>query len=301
MHWKVDLTAQQAKKLLQGEGVNLKYFQLINGTTTIHLDHLQAERLARAMRYQKGFHLCFSPPEMLHHKKKGDGIFGTICKGLERFFAGPSSHASPAVRQTLHNELANVVKAWVYCTPLSLIVKFVALWFSEGKLDDKRRELNANDVYHCGFIFELDNGKQFRVQKNHVVEITEYHPSSSDELLPVGLSRRIPMEQWILNAEQNHGALLFQYTLGQNNCSRFCEQLLSANPIAAGSLDRLYKFIHQESEQLYSTLNQFGQTLGNAATNLAGRLDRVVNGDGVTARKSAITRTVTKRRRRQGV
>jgi len=284
MIWKISLSVPQAQKLLRGEGVNLKYHQLFNGNTTIELDHTQAERLARCVRRQRGFQLRFSEKERTHHQTEGDGIFNTLRRGVERFFAGPASHASPAVRQAITADKSNVTEAWLFRTPLSLIVKFVALWLSDGRLDDKRRELNANDVYHTGFIFTLDTGKRVRVEKNHVVEVTDItqaNDTANEELMPVGLSRRIPLEQWIINAEQKHGSKLFQYTPGEANCSRFCEQMLGSNPISSGSVERSFQFIHQESAQLYATLSEAGQTLGNVATNLAGRLDRVMNGDGV--------------------
>jgi len=267
--------------ILRGEGVNLKYFQLINGTTTIDLNHTQCQRLATSMRRQRGFQLRLSPAEIKHHQLHGDGIFQALRTGVTRFLAGPSDHEIPAVGKILQTDQSSVVKAWLFRTPLNLIIKFVLLYMSDSKLDDKRKELNANDVYHTGFIFTLDNGKTYRVEKNAVVEITTYKPQANEELLQIGLARHIPMEHWIKNAESKHGANLFQYTPGMNNCSKFCEQMLGSNPISSTSLQSALTFVHQESEQLFATLSQAGQAFGNVATNLAGRVDHAVKGSGI--------------------
>jgi len=74
MKWKVSITEEQLVKLLKGEGVNLKYFQLINGTTTIDLDYTQCQRLTTSMRRQRGFQLRLTPTEIKQHQLHGDGI-----------------------------------------------------------------------------------------------------------------------------------------------------------------------------------------------------------------------------------
>jgi len=281
MKWKVSITGKQLAKLLKGEGVNLKYFQIINGTTTIDLDYTQCQRLTTSLRRQRGFYLRLSASEIEQHQLHGDGIFDALRTGVSRFLAGPSDHESPAVRNILKSDPSSVVQAWLFRTPLNLIIKFILLYLSDSKFDDKRKELNANDVYHTGFIFTLANGKTFRVEKNAVVEVTPYHPQGKEEVMQIGLARHIPMEEWIHNAQSKHGADPFQYTPGMNNCSKFCEQMLGANPISSTSLGSALTFVHQESEQLFTTLSQAGQTLGNAGTNIAGRIDRVIQGEGV--------------------
>jgi len=281
MRWKVDITEEQLEHLLKGQGVNLKYWQLINGTTSVDLDHTQCQRLATSMRRQRGFQLRLTPTEIRQHQLHGDGIFESLRSGVARFLAGPSDHESPAVRQLLQTDHSSVVKAWLFRTPLNLIIKFVLLYMSDSKFDDKRKELNANDVYHTGFVFTLTNGKTYRVEKNAVVEITPYRPQANEELIQIGLAAHIPMEQWIKNAESTHGAKLFQYTPGMNNCSKFCEQMLGSNPVSSSSLQTALTFVHQESEQLFATLSRAGQTLGNVATNLAGRVDHAVKGSGI--------------------
>jgi len=232
--------------------------------------HAQTERIQ----------LRLSPEEIKTHQLHGDGIFQALRTGVTRFLAGPSDRESPAVRKVLKSDPSSVVQAWLFRTPLNLIIKFVLLYISDSKFDDKRKELNANDVYHTGFIFTLANGKTYLVEKNAVVEVTAYKPQANEELLQIGLARHIPMEEWIHNAQSKHGANLFQYTPGMNNCSKFCEQMLGSNPISSTSLQSALTFVHQESEQLFATLSQAGQTLGNAGTNLAGRIDRVIHGEG---------------------
>jgi len=169
MKWKVDITDEQLAKLLRGEGVNLRYYQLINGTTNIDLDHQQCERFARSIRRQKGFQLRFTRAEIQRHQLTGDGMFQTLRTGVARFLSGPSAHESPTVRKILQSDQSSVVQAWLFRTPLNLIIKFVLLYMSDSKFDDKRKELNANDVYHTGFMFTLANGKSYRVEKNAVV------------------------------------------------------------------------------------------------------------------------------------
>jgi len=127
MHRKADLTRDQATKRLRGEGVSLKYFQLHNGGTTVQLDDSHTHRFDQNLRRQKSFQLRFSPEEAQHHLLSGNGAFKTIKEGAQRFFSGASEKASPAVRRILQSADANVVQAWLFHTPLNLIINFVLL------------------------------------------------------------------------------------------------------------------------------------------------------------------------------
>jgi len=177
-------------------------------------------------------------------------VFQNIREGAERFFSGASERASPAVRRILQTADQNVVQAWMFRTPLNLIIKFVLLYLSDGRFEDKRKELNANDVYHVGFIFALTKGRTYRVEKNAVVEVTEYQPRANDELLLIGLARHIPIQQWISDAESKHGANLFKYSPGENNCSRFAEQMGQTQFLLPHCRLRSHLFIRNPSSSL---------------------------------------------------
>lgn len=212
----------------------------------------------------------------------GDGVFSSI----KNFFSGPRKQAPPKVRNFL-SEHSNdhIVKAYVSRTPLKAPLAAAANYLTKGKYEKKRKEAGYDDFYHTSLIFELANGKKFRLEKNAVVEISDFKPKN-EQVLPLNLSKPISVVEMVKNAESyqqkdDKRPNFWTYDAQNNNCQYFVDDIIKGNP----------DIQHPEKVEKFTLQPEGKEAIEDAkgavkfVTDLAARADHAIHGTGASISK----------------
>ena len=228
------------------------------------------------------------PPKKKPRKKRvrskapinGDGIIDgakAVVKRLGDIWNGVRKTASPSIRKfTAENGTAKIVKIIVCRQPVTPAVEKVASWISLGKWDANKKALQYDKMLHLFMIMTLDNGKVFKLEKNHLPEITMTSVTGNDTM-DVG-TPNITWNDMLSGAERAAGGAekLWVYDAIKQNCQYFVRAVLRACSVLTPALE---KFIMQDADAVIEGLSWF-QKLARKATDAANVLDVARNGAG---------------------
>lgn len=215
-------------------------------------------------------------PKRSKQRTRGRGVLDTL-------FKGPRQHAPPAVRNFIEKHAdSNIIDIWVGRTPLSNPIASAVNTISGGEFERQRRQQGMNDIYHSYVIITLDTGQSYRLEKNHVVEITPYH-DNNDKKLAVKLTEPISVPSFIFDAEDYQATdrpqrpNFWNYDPVNNNCQYFVDDLMQGSRQHIYNREDVNKFSFQPNAS--STVSEVRPLL-TAVTDVASTLDRVLFGDG---------------------
>lgn len=220
------------------------------------------------------------PKHRRSRKRHGKGIFDDL---LGKLLEGPRQHAPPAVRKFIEDNLdRKVVDVWVGKKPVNNPTLQAINILSLGQFEARRRQLGNNDINHAYLIITLDNGNSYRLEKNHVVEISPYR-ENSDEKIQVKLKAPLEAPALLLNAEIYQERLgnrpnFWNYDAQNNNCQYFVDDIIKANASEIENVDQVNSFSFQP--EAGSTVENVNPIL-RGIIDVASTLDRVVHGNGI--------------------
>jgi hypothetical protein len=203
--------------------------------------------------------------------------------GFFDLFRGPRHHAPPQIRKFLEKHKGrNIVSMEVAKVPLNSYLSRALNFVTLGEFEKKRRELGYNDINHAYTILTLDNGEQYRLEKNAVVEISKYKPNS-DQKFRVHLENFLPVDTFLENAEkfqrtQDKRPNFWTYDATNNNCQYFVNDLLEGNKKDIVNVPEAEEFSFQPKAG--ETISN-RQVLGKILTDTAATLDRYLYGSGL--------------------
>lgn len=223
-------------------------------------------------------------------ENSGGGIFSSVKTVLSSILHGGRRQAPPAVRKILEtNPDAKVVKAQAAIVPVGKPIQSFLNWTSGGKYEKKRQELGYNDINHAYVILTLDNGKTYRLEKNHVVEMYSYNVKNDrNDKIDLQLSSQPLLSSFLGNAEKYQESTkaegkrgnFWQYDPQNNNCQYFVDDLVKGNTEVQNKEEANKFFFQPRSDELIETAGKWKTHLKYIVP-LASIGDRLINGEGV--------------------
>lgn len=150
-----------------------------------------------------------------------------------------------------------------------------------GSLKDK---YNYDKMYHLYMVVKLSNGHVIRIEKNHVVNISNNFKTEEDaEYSNISLNGlKITLDQLLQNTIDKVGKeQVFKYSPWGNNCQRFCLDVLESNGLLN---DNAKKFIYQDITELVKELPWYTKMIGQSTTDFAHKMDIAIQGEGLKKR-----------------
>jgi hypothetical protein len=207
--------------------------------------------------------------------------------GFLDLFRGPRHHAPPQIRKFLEqNKGQQIVSMEVGKVPINSYLARALNFITRGQFEEKRRQLGYNDINHAYVILTLGNGQQYRLEKNHVVEISKYKPNS-DQKFRVHLENFLPVDTFLENAEkyqrnQDSRGNFWTYDATNNNCQYFVKDILEGNQKDIVNVPEAEAFSYQPKAG--ETISN-RRVLGKILTDTAAALHRYWYGSGVHSSK----------------
>jgi hypothetical protein len=203
--------------------------------------------------------------------KKGKDILAAI-KGVR-------IKASPSIRKFLEtNGEAKITKIVVSRKPIISTIDKIANWVSNGKWDENKKKLNYDNVFHLFMNITLNNGKTFKIEKNHVPAISSASLSGDKQENMNVSTPNISLADFIAKGERKAGSpeKFWVYDAITQNCQYFLTWLLQGSGIWNPGLK---KFILQDADKLITGLPWF-KNIARKVTDAANKIDIALEGEG---------------------
>ncbi len=198
---------------------------------------------------------------------------------------GPRNNFPPHVRQVLkENGDAHIIDLEVCRKPIPNSIRQFANLISLGTL---HRNVGHDDLYHLYLIIFLDNGRVFRIEKDHVIKMEAYSSGPCGMHVSL-LNSDQTLSEFINNAVQQGGEGFFEYDVRFHNCQVFINSLLSANGLMTSDLA---SYILQDVEVILRDTPEISQKIVDIITGVASRADILLHGKNLRKKyKSMIKR-----------
>lgn len=163
---------------------------------------------------------------------------------------------------------------------------------SFGAFDKVKRRLGYDDIYHNYLIVKLKNGKTYKMEKNHVVNI---EPIKASDL--TNQTKNIPLNgvntdlQTLINNASKNDSKFWRYDPADKNCQWFAHDILKDNNLDKNVTDKETQEIinPQDGKALIDSLGAL-KNVPKAITDLAAGLDTLVAGKGLKKNNLSVQR-----------
>lgn len=186
--------------------------------------------------------------------------------------------APPSIRTYLQKYgNLDIHEVTVVRKPLSGIIKTLANWASRGKLDENRKSLGYDDIYHLFMAFKLADGQVIRMDKDEVVKIAHLKHLNGEQVLRLAVPSNLTLNLMFERAQKAVGEnRLWVYDPRNNNCQRFVKDMLVNSSMWNSELET---FVMQDAQGLLKGMENLGES-AKSVTDLASRINVVLNGKG---------------------
>ena len=207
-------------------------------------------------------------------------VYGRV-KG---FVTGVRDDYQPYVRKLLDEIKGNkIIKLVVIREPIKEAVNMLVNVITVNKVNEFKKEVGVDDLFHLYMIATLDNGKLIRIEKNAEIDIKEVNsiPNINQlNMLNIVITSNLSVNELLNNTRQKIGdRLFFDYDGIKNNCQDFLYNILYMNGFEASN-PTMKSFIKQDLVKLSKNLSQTSKKIMNTLTNLGKRAQILVNGAG---------------------
>lgn len=219
------------------------------------------------------------PPFSYINYQHGTGVVDKVKEYGSRFIEaikGPRSGAPPEVRNFIASHpQGKITDIKVHREPISAGITKVGNLITGGKLDQAKKELKYDNLFHLYMTFKVD-GKPMLLEKNEVVRLKS-GGRNGGETVSVSTPAGLTVEKFFEKGTKRMGNRFWSYDVANNNCQDFISSILSANGINNSSTN---SFIKQDAKAIIKKLPKFAHKFANVLTNLASRVDIIRNGKG---------------------
>ena len=207
-------------------------------------------------------------------------VYGRV-KG---FVTGVRDDYQPYVRKLLDEIKGNkIIKLVVIREPIKEAVNMLVNVITVNKVNEFKKDVGVDDLFHLYMIATLDNGKLIRIEKNAEIDIKEVNsiPNVNQlNMLNIVITSNLSVNELLNNTRQKIGdRLFFDYDGIKNNCQDFLYNILYMNGFEASN-PTMKSFIKQDLVKLSKNLSQTSKKIMNTLTNLGKRAQILVNGAG---------------------
>jgi len=201
---------------------------------------------------------------------------------VQQFLQGAREFGSPHVRNFLERRGdIKIVEMKVCRKPVSGTITKIVNWVSGGKFEENLRAANYDAIFHLFIWARLQDGQILRIEKNHVVEITQTFPTRAPSVpVPLG-GADVSTLSLFTKAEARVGSKqLWLYDVRDNNCQKFVRDMLQSSGLWNAALQT---FAMQDVPAILRGIEGVGKG-AKTITDLAGRLDVLLSGRGKNLR-----------------
>ena len=207
-------------------------------------------------------------------------VYGRV-KG---FVTGVRDDYQPYVRKLLDEIKGNkIIKLVVIREPIKEAVNMLVNVITVNKVNEFKKDVGVDDLFHLYMIATLDNGKLIRIEKNAEIDIKEVNsiPNVNQlNMLNIVITSNLSVNELLNNTRQKIGdRLFFDYDGIKNNCQDFLYNILYMNGFEASN-PTMKSFIKQDLVKLSKNLSQTSKKIMNTLTNLGKRAQIIIGGAG---------------------
>ena len=207
-------------------------------------------------------------------------VYGRV-KG---FVTGVRDDYQPYVRKLLEEIKGNkIIKLVVIREPIKEAVNMLVNVITVNKVNEFKKDVGVDDLFHLYMIATLDNGKLIRIEKNAEIDIKEVNsiPNVNQlNMLNIVITSNLSVNELLNNTRQKIGdRLFFDYDGIKNNCQDFLYNILYMNGFEASN-PTMKSFIKQDLVKLSKNLSQTSKKIMNTLTNLGKRAQIIIGGAG---------------------
>lgn len=213
-------------------------------------------------------------------RQAGRGLLSRLHHKVKSLLSAPLQGSSRLQKTLKQIGLQIIGRLYVARTPVVSGVQKALQLLSLGKYEQVKSELHYDDVYHLFFVIQLTNGRLWKLEKNHIVELTHLSsfPTGAQDITYIGMKHT---QQLLQQAQLKYGSHLWAYNPQGNNCQNFVQQLCLSNSLHASTdLGKEYLQV-QDSDALIRSLPGFLQAIPKVLTDVASTGDRILHGDGM--------------------
>lgn len=216
------------------------------------------------------------------NSKNGSGLSDILKEGYKRvkgFISGVRNGPSPEIRNLIKNHGDAYVKKITVCrSPIHKVLDSIINYISLGSYQKVKDKLKYDDMFHLFMFIELSDGYKFRIEKNEVVRLTsDVSNKSEQECIPIEIGNQKVKLDEMFNRAISSNPKFWLYDPVNNNCQDFILSMLQSSGL--GNQED-FKFIKQDAVTLFSQLPSYVGKFGKLLTDLAGRGDRLIRGNG---------------------
>lgn len=211
-------------------------------------------------------------------KMKGKGIVGDAYKkvkevyGKVRDYILPSDLSSKFKNKMTQYGQQKIKSIVVARDPVQSLVQKALNFITLGKWNEMKKKLKYDDVYHLYMILTLENGKRLRLEKNQVVQMSDYSGTPKSSIV-VPVNKDVSLNEFIKKGIDKMGIKNFvRYSADELNCQNFVNSLLTANGLNSPEIT---KFVVQDVEKLLTPL---AKDVGQVVTDIAGTVTNLTGG-----------------------
>ena len=174
--------------------------------------------------------------------------------------------------EQIGNEQVKSIK--IVRTPLSSFTKTFLNVLSLGQFE-KISKKYFDEMFHLSIWIN----DKYNLEKNEVIAFNQKNPIEQKsevkqvQVIPAGLTFQTLIDKTVSRMGDKFGP----YNAETNNCQDFITNVFKANNIGDESD---FKFIKQDTKEIFSKLPEFSKTLGNLATKAGAIFNRLLKGEG---------------------
>ena len=190
----------------------------------------------------------------------------------------PRNNAPPKIRKWIKNNSNRQIKKIVVCRkPINAVFRKLSNIITLGKFDKSLKGLHYDDLFHLYLYITLGN-TTWRIEKNEVVTVEIDNRDIKEDCMDINMERRrIKLGDFMKKGEKHQGKDFWSYNSVNNNCQNFAVSLLVGNGLIKTN-DQIFKFIKQDSEEVFRRNPKFLAKVGLVFTDLAGIFDLIKEG-----------------------
>lgn len=189
----------------------------------------------------------------------------------------------PGSAQKVFNKYKDeTIKTIYICRqPIQGVLKKIANWITGGEYQKKIESLGYTDAFHLYSVVEFTSGDCIVLEKNQRINMKSTSGPPTGDCITIKASGTLgQLFEAGLKSMGDHD--FFQYSADNNNCQKFLNELLKANGYGSAATT---KFIMQDAKSIFDTFTKGQKAAIQGATDLGGKIEQVVTGQGAMALK----------------
>ena len=168
--------------------------------------------------------------------KEGDGLISNSLAWLTSKFT-PNTMSDRLKKRLNIDGNTPIIKMIYSRKALSSGIKTALNVLTFGKLTQKQRDLKYPQIFHDSVIIYLSNGHNYRLEKNHIIELNDLKISNDEKLIPIPINRNITINELIKNANTDNNFYKDDHKNNNSYCQKFSNDIINKSNLDNPEID----------------------------------------------------------------